>query len=185
MFARTERLLLRPGWIEDAPALAAAIADEAIVTKLSRVPWPYRLEDAEAFLGASQPADASANDLPRFLIWLRTHGAPKLIGGIGLQRTETGAELGYWIVRDYWGLGFATEAARAVVALADESLRLPTLEAGHFVDNPASGRVLQKLGFQPTGRTTGLYSTARGAIAPSLRYERRAMNLEARATLAA
>ena len=50
MFARTERLLLRPGWAEDAPALAAAIADEMIVRNLATAPWPYRLRDAEAFL---------------------------------------------------------------------------------------------------------------------------------------
>ncbi len=50
MFARTPRLLLRPGWSEDAPALAEAIGDPAVVGKLARAPWPYRLEDAEAFI---------------------------------------------------------------------------------------------------------------------------------------
>ena len=52
MFARTERLLLRPGWAEDAPELARAIADEQVVRNLATAPWPYRLEDAEAFLAA-------------------------------------------------------------------------------------------------------------------------------------
>ena len=46
MFARTERLLLRPGWAEDAPALARAIADEAIVRNLATAPWPYGIDDA-------------------------------------------------------------------------------------------------------------------------------------------
>ncbi len=50
MFARTPRLLLRPGFPEDAPALAVAIADEAIVRNLATAPWPYRMRDAEAFL---------------------------------------------------------------------------------------------------------------------------------------
>ncbi|HEX5034503.1 MAG TPA: GNAT family N-acetyltransferase, partial [bacterium] len=71
MFARTERLLLRPGWAEDAPALAAAIADEMIVRNLATAPWPYRLRDAEAFL--AQPRDPV---LPSFLIFERTDGAP-------------------------------------------------------------------------------------------------------------
>ena len=52
MFARTERLLLRPGWAEDAPALARAIGDEMIVRNLAVVPWPYSLRDAEAFLAS-------------------------------------------------------------------------------------------------------------------------------------
>ena len=52
MFARTPRLLLRPGFPEDAPALAGAIADEAIVRNLATAPWPYRMRDAEAFLAS-------------------------------------------------------------------------------------------------------------------------------------
>ena len=68
MFARTERLLLRPGWAEDAPALAAAIADEMIVRNLATAPWPYRLRDAEAFL--AQPRDPV---LPSFLIFAVNH----------------------------------------------------------------------------------------------------------------
>ena len=72
MFARTERLLLRPGWAEDAPALAAAIADEMIVRNLATAPWPYSLRDAEAFL--AQPRDPV---LPSFLIFARTDGRAK------------------------------------------------------------------------------------------------------------
>jgi len=145
MFARTQRLLLRPGWKEDAPALAAAIGDLAVVSKLARAPWPYRIEDAQGFLAADH------DSLPNFLMFARTHGAPRLVGGIGLSECDQGVELGYWIARSYWGLGFATEAGRAVVDIADRALRLPRLVAGHFSTNPASGRVLQKLGFQPTG----------------------------------
>ena len=162
MFARTERLLLRPGWREDAPALFQAIADEPIVRNLAQAPWPYRPADAEAFLERERgPRDAAC------LIFLRTRGAPKLIGGIGFAPTDHGeAEFGYWIARPYWGLGFATEAGRAVIANARDSLRLPRLEAGHFLDNPASGRVLTKLGFRPTGRIVARYSAGRRAEAP-------------------
>ena len=157
MFTITKRLLLRPGWIEDAPALAEAIADKAIVTKLERVPWPYHLHDAEAFL-----AEARDPRYPDLLIFARTLGAPRLVGGIGLHRDAEGeAELGYWIARPYWGLGFATEAGDAVVRMARESLKHPKLVAGHFIDNPASGRVLHKLGFRPTGRTIARHSSAR------------------------
>ena len=143
MFAITERLLLRPGWAEDAPALSRAIGDEAVVRHLARVPWPYALGDAERFL--AWPVDPLR---PRFLIFLRETGA--LVGGIGLHG-EVEAELGYWVSRAYWARGLATEAGRAVVALADCSLRLPRLVSAHALDNPASGAVLRKLGFRPGG----------------------------------
>ncbi|ATE66666.1 GNAT family N-acetyltransferase [Rhizorhabdus dicambivorans] len=168
MFARTPRLLLRPGWMEDARALADAIGDFAVAGRLARVPWPYRLEDAEAFLAADP------GPLPNFLIFARTHGAPRLVGGIGLEPHADGAELGYWIARPYWGLGFATEAGRAVVDLADRGLRLPRLVAGHFAENRASAHVLEKLGFEPTGTVSARSCAARGSLEPCVDYVRTA-----------
>jgi RimJ/RimL family protein N-acetyltransferase len=166
MFARTERLLLRPGWAEDAPALAQAIADEAIVRNLAVVPWPYSLRDAEAFLAA--PRDPV---LPSFLIFERTAGEPLLVGSCGLGRRPSGnVELGYWIARAHWGRGFATEAAAQLVEIA-RTLGLARLEASHFLDNPASGRVLEKLGFQSTGMVAPRLSCARGMEIPA-RYFR-------------
>ena len=168
MFARTERLLLRPGWAEDAPALARAIADEAVVRNLATAPWPYGLADAEAFLAS--PSDPA---LPRFLITERTDAAPRLIGACGLARRSSGnVELGYWIARAHWGQGFATEAGLALVEIA-RTLKLPRLEASHFVDNPASGRVLDKLGFIATGLSAERYSCARGGDAVSRLYRLR------------
>lgn len=162
MFARTERLLLRPGWREDAPALHAAIADQAIVRNLATAPWPYRIEDAESFLARERGVDE-----PSFLMFRRTAGAPRLVGSIGLGRTPDGeTELGYWIARPYWGLGYATEAGRAVIDLARDSLRLKRITAGHFLDNPASGRVLEKLGFRSTGRIVPRHSAGRGTSTP-------------------
>ena len=166
MFARTERLLLRPGWAEDAAALHRAIGDEAVVRNLATAPWPYSRAHAEDFLAAERD-----ERLPSFLIVARTQGAPRLVGGIGLGRDPSGAiELGYWIARPYWGLGFATEAGRAIVELARETLRLPPLVAGHFVDNPASGHVLRKLGFRPTGQVVNRHSSGRGGSAPCALY---------------
>ena len=157
MFARTERLLLRPGWAEDAPALATAIADEMIVRNLATAPWPYSLRDAEAFL--AQPRDPV---LPSFLIFERTDGEPRLVGSCGLGRRPSGAvELGYWIARPFWGRGIATEAATALIEIA-RTMGLTRLEGSHFLDNPASGRVLEKLGFEPLGITAPRMSCARG-----------------------
>jgi RimJ/RimL family protein N-acetyltransferase len=168
MFARTDRLLLRPGWAEDAPELARAIADEQIVRNLATPPWPYALKDAEAFLAS--PRDPV---MPSFLITERTAGAPRIVGSCGLGRRPSGAvEMGYWIARPYWGQGFATEAAHALIDIA-RTLKLPRLEASHFVDNPASGRVLEKLGFVPTGLSATRYSCARGGEAIAKLYRLR------------
>lgn len=155
MFARTERLLLRPIWPEDASALHAAIADEGIVRNLARAPWPYTSDDAARFAGFEHP-----QMFPNFMLMLRTDGAPKLIGSCGLGERDGEAELGYWIARPYWGQGFAAESARAVVDVA-RALGHRRLVSGHFIDNPASGRVLRKIGFRPLGRVERRYSAAR------------------------
>ena len=162
MFARTPRLLLRPGFPEDAPALARAIGDEAIVRNLAVVPWPYSLRDAEAFLAS--PRDPI---LPSLLIFERSDAAPRLVGSCGLGRRPSGAvEMGYWISRPFWGRGVATEACSALIEIA-RTLGLRQLEASHFIDNPASARVLDKLGFQSTGLIAPRMSCARGTEVPA------------------
>lgn len=166
MFARTPRLLLRPGWMEDAPALAAAIGDAAVLRNLIHVPAAYSIADAQAFL--AQPQDPR---LPRLLAFTRTNGAPRLVGGCGVHRTgDDGVELGYWIARPYWGLGFATEAARAVMSMA-RAAGVRDIRAAHFADNPASGNVLRKIGFRFTGRAERRFSLGRGAAADCLLFE--------------
>jgi RimJ/RimL family protein N-acetyltransferase len=157
MFAITQRLLLRPGWAEDAPALAEAIAHEAVAMKLARLPWPYTQSDAAFWLSLPR-SGSDAN----FLIFSRTMGAPRLIGGVGLHDQDGETEIGYWLSPPYWGLGFATEAARAVVDIARHTLKLPRLVSGHFVDNPASGHVLRKIGLKPTGKVEPRECVARG-----------------------
>jgi RimJ/RimL family protein N-acetyltransferase len=166
MFARTKRLTLRPGWPEDAPAVARAIGHEAVVRMLAKAPWPYRLADAESFLSRPRGAGEAF-----FLILGHEDGYPRPIGGIGLAPDADGHELGYWLAPEAWGRGYATEAGRAVVAIARDALRLKRLHAGPFVDNPASGRVLQKLGFRATGMVKGRYSAGRGAITPCRLFE--------------
>ena len=162
MFARTPRLLLRPGFPEDAPALVSAIADEAIARGLANVPWPYRMRDAEAYLAS--PRDPI---LPSLLIFELGTGAPQLVGSCGLSRRPSGAvELGYWIAKPFWGRGLATEACTALIAIG-RSLGLERLEGSHFLDNPASGRVLEKLGFEPSGIVAPRLSCARGIEVPA------------------
>lgn len=165
MFARTERLLLRPSWPEDAGPLFRAIADEAIVRNLARAPWPYSFEDAVRFVGGDR------QDLfPSFILYQRTSGAPVIVGACGLSQQGDAAEMGYWIARPYWGQGFASEAGRAVIDIA-RTIGHKKLVAGHFADNPASGSVLRKLGFCLTGKREERFSAGRGGAATALLYE--------------
>jgi RimJ/RimL family protein N-acetyltransferase len=182
MFARTPRLLLRPGFPEDAPALAAALADRSVVRNLAVVPWPYTLRDAEAFL--VRPRDPV---LPSLLIFERTGGGPELVGACGLGRRPSGAvELGYWVRRSHWGRGLATEACTALVDIA-RTLGLASIEASHFVDNPKSGRVLDKLGFEALGIIAPRMSCARGKEVPArlMRLRLGALSAETAGALAA
>ncbi len=160
MFARTKRLTLRPGWPEDAPALAQAIAHESVTAMLVRAPWPYRVADAESFLAMPRgPHD------PNFLIETMEDGAPRLVGGIELMHGDHGHELGYWLTPDAWGRGYATEAGRAVLQIARHGLGLRKVVSSHALDNPASGKVLRKLGFREVGRAAR-HSVARGREMP-------------------
>jgi RimJ/RimL family protein N-acetyltransferase len=165
MFARTQRLLLRPIWPEDASALYKAVADEAIVRNLARAPWPYTLCDAAQF--AALEHDEMH---PNFMLMLRTDGAPQLVGSCGLADRDGETEIGYWLARPFWGMGLATEAARAVIAVA-KALGHRKLVSGHFIDNPASGRVLRKIGFRPLGRVEPRYSAGRAAHVDCALYE--------------
>jgi RimJ/RimL family protein N-acetyltransferase len=101
------------------------------------------------------------------LVCERTSCAPQLVGSVGLGRRPSGAvELGYWISRPFWGRGVATEACTALLDIA-RALGLKQLEASHFIDNPASARVLDKLGFESTGIIAPRMSCARGAEVPA------------------
>ncbi len=165
MFARTKRLMLRPSWPEDAPALAAAIGEARVARMLTRVPHPYTLADAQAFVALPR----SAHDA-RFLVFAHEGDAPELVGGIGISDEGGTPQLGYWLKPDAWGRGYATEAGRAVIDMARHALPIGRLGAWHFLDNPASGRVLHKLGFRPTGAVMAKASAAREGEFPSAAY---------------
>lgn len=164
MFIRSERLFLRPGWPEEWAELLAAINDERVVRNLARAPWPYTADDARAFL--VQPSERM---LPRFFITLPTADGAKLVGSVGLGLDDGEINLGYWIARPYWGQGYASEAARAVLSQA-RALGHRRIVAHHFTDNPASGRVLAKAGFKPTGERRIRYSAGRQGVAMSVGY---------------
>jgi RimJ/RimL family protein N-acetyltransferase len=157
MFIRTERLFLRPAWAEDAAELTRAIGQEAVVRMLARVPWPYGEEHARAWIETSH-----SPLLPDLLVTL-PEAAGRIVGACGLHKEEEGRiEVGYWIEPAHWNRGYATEALSGLLPLA-RTLGHQRIVGRHAVDNPASGRVLRKAGFRPTGRARAFHSLGRGA----------------------
>ena len=103
----------------------------------------------------------------------RTLGAPQLIGGIGLVRGEDcRIELGFWITRRCWGLGFASEAGLAMVDIARHALGLDEISAFAFASNVSSQNVLAKLGFERSGQVRR-HCLARDAELPAVSYRLR------------
>lgn len=147
MFVRTPRLTLRPGWPEDAAAITQAIAHEEVAFKLARLPWPYEVHHAAEWLAR----DPDARGDVTLMILAHEGPVPRLVGAVGIHPDEHGHELGYWLTPAAWGRGYATEAGRAMLGVARYAMGLRRLNSGHFLDNPASGHVLTKLGFRRVG----------------------------------
>ncbi len=140
----TERLMLRRPTLADVTAIARLANDRRIAVNTRRLPHPYSQEHAVAFVRSL--ADEIRNTV--FLIELES--AP--IGLVGVDWREPDApELGYWLGVDYWGRGFGTEAARAVIDFTFEEFDVESLFSGARVTNPSSRNILEKCGFQWSG----------------------------------
>ena len=162
---QTERLTLRNLTADDAPRVAELAGDWHVARMTARLPYPYSRADATAWIAEL----GQASDEVVFAI---VHEG-QLIGCFGyVVKDRRTAEIGYWIGRPFWGHGFATEAGRALVDHCFRCAGFTRLTCCHFVDNPASGRVIEKLGFRLVGPCSG-YSEARAEEAPTLTYERR------------
>ena len=141
----SERLLLRSLTLEDAQDVQHLAGERDIASTLSNMPHPYEDGMAEEWI-RSCASKFEKDEALNFAIIRRTD--KKLIGGIEfrLDRENESGELGYWIGKPYWNCGYATEAARAVVAYGFEVLKLNRVHAKHFKRNAASRRVLEKIG---------------------------------------
>lgn len=162
---KTERLRLRRPRKGDAGRIASLANDFDVARMTARMPYPYGLDDARAWLEA-----VPLKDPAREAVFAVEADGEGLIGMLGFHPGEHGhAELGYWLGRPYWGRGYATEAARAAMGWAERDWRRRMVVAGHFADNPASGEVLCKADFLYTGEVLEQPSRARGARATSRR----------------
>jgi ribosomal-protein-alanine N-acetyltransferase len=151
------RLVLRPFHGEDAAETRRLAGDRRIADTTAAIPHPYPEGLAETWI-ATHAARYAARLEVTFAVTERDGGA--LVGACGLMvaRVPYRAELGYWIAPDRWGRGYATEAARAVVAFGFETWGLARIEASHFLRNPASGRVLEKIGMRREGVLRGYFT---------------------------
>jgi [ribosomal protein S5]-alanine N-acetyltransferase len=143
----TTRLRLRPYSEADIVDLLPLIGTREVAATTLRIAHPYTEQDATAFLALSRESGK---------LWLATtlRSDGRQIGGVGLRIDDQHkhAELGYWLGVPYWGQGYATEAAREILRYGFEDLGLHRIFASHFKHNPASGRILLKLGMRHEGR---------------------------------
>ena len=158
--------MLRPFGFGDAEALHRLINDWEVTRTLAVVPFPYHRDMADSWIAA---ADRQLRDGTGYHLAITGQEGDReiLVGSVGL-RLEPGvrsAHLGYWVGRQFWGHGVATEAAGRLVRWSLANLDIDRIEAAVATDNPASGAVLRRIGFHQTGEGTG-HSVARGADHP-------------------
>ena len=148
---KTRRLILRPHTMADAPAIAKHLESGEVAATMVSVPNPYGLKDAETWLN-SLPTRRENGDVMFAITFQDTR---EFIGNIGLNSIDIDsarAEIGYWIAKSYWGQGYGTEAAAAVIDYGFTVMELNRIYATHFRNNPASGCIMQKVGMTYEGR---------------------------------
>ncbi len=146
----SERLILRPLRDDDAMPMAALVNDRRIADGTLNIPFPYDLHHAETFIESQREARRKGTHLASAL---ERKSDGQLLGGAGLvfQLEYERAEMGYWLGVPYWNQGYVTEAGRVLLDFAFRDAGLNRVYATHFSDNPASGRVMQKLGMTREG----------------------------------
>lgn len=145
----TARLLLRPFTLTDAPEVQRLAGDRRVAEMTASMPHPYDDGVAETWIG-SHPEGYEVGRV-ELAVTLRPIGT--LVGAIGLfvAHEHERAELGFWIGVPYWNQGYCTEAAREVLRYGFGHLGLHRIQANHYARNPASGRVMQKIGMTREG----------------------------------
>ncbi len=147
---KTGRLIMRPFDISDASEVQRMAGDRAVADTTSNIPHPYEDGMAEEWIN-SHPQEFKDEKGCTFAITIKD--TSQLAGAIGLKITQAHerAELGYWIGREYWGNGYCTEAAQSLIEYGFSILGINRIEATYMMRNPASGRVMQKLGMKHEG----------------------------------
>ena len=153
MFVRTERLFLRPGWPEDLDDVVRALEGEGLGPRDGAASPDDSSGSAGECLAREYLERPCDPRLPRFFMYLRAPGGPRLVGGVSFDRDEAGdeVEMNYWIAPRFRGRGYAAEAVGAALREA-RSLGYRRIYANHVAGGWASSQVLESVGFQDTGR---------------------------------
>ncbi|AIQ48488.1 acetyltransferase [Paenibacillus sp. FSL R7-0273] len=146
----TERLLLRLFTSSDAAAVARLCNNYNIYKTTLYLPYPYTLEDALSWIDRHE-GNFDARLMYEFAVTDKLSG--EVYGAIALSCNEksNNGELAYWIGEEYWGRGYATEAAEAMVDFAFEDRHYHKVFARYFSSNTASGKVMEKIGMSKEG----------------------------------
>jgi ribosomal-protein-alanine N-acetyltransferase len=147
----TERLVLRALRSDDAQTVARLAGRREIAHTTISIPHPYSVEQAREWIATHAGQGSPSKER---VLGITTKADDQLIGAVSLREIDTEhsqAEMGFWIGVDRWGKGYAAEAARAVIAYAFGELKLNRVYAHHMARNPASGRVLEKIGMKWEG----------------------------------
>lgn len=149
MYLTTERLRLRPYNIEDAP-YAQKLAKDRELAETTFLPHPYTLEAAENWISSHSKLIENGEAFP-FAVVLKMEN--RLIGTMTLriEKLHNKGELAYWVGKDYWNKGYATEAARKVIDFGFKEQNLNRIWAPVMSKNKASGKVMQKIGLKYEG----------------------------------
>lgn len=144
MKLRTQRLTLRPPALADAARVSLLAGEYEVASMTGTIPHPLSEQMAAEWIGEVSKGEEGV------VFMIEQGGA--IIGCTGYRAFgDDHAELGYWIGKPFWGNGYATEAVRALIAHAFDADGFDYLRAGYFSDNPASARVIEKLGFVAQG----------------------------------
>jgi RimJ/RimL family protein N-acetyltransferase len=147
----TERLVLRPFEAIDAGEVHAIVSDREIAYNTAHIPHPYPDGMAVEWIERTN-ARWETGESAVFAAALRSDGRIVAAVGLEIEPHHRRAELGYWVARPFWNAGYATEGARAVVEFGFRDLGLNRVQAHHYSRNPASGKVMQKIGMTFEGR---------------------------------
>ncbi|WP_164781666.1 GNAT family protein [Mesorhizobium sp. M7A.F.Ca.MR.148.00.0.0] len=158
----TERLVMRAPHEGDVAQLVELADNRHVAEMLARMPHPYGEPEARSFLAMTKSRRAG------IAYALTLAGTDTFVGCAGLNTTDRGLELGYWIGEPHWKKGYATEAAHALVDLAFQRTSIQVLHASTRVINPASRRVIHKCGFQYAGQ--GMLNSIVAGQVPVERY---------------
>lgn len=147
----TKRLLLRPFKLADGPRVKDLAGNIAIADTTLNIPHPYKNGMAEEWISTHEAKFKSGEMINSAIILKSTDSLIGAIGLLSINMRFNRAELGYWVAKEYWSQGYCPEAAKAILEYGFQKIDLHKITATHITRNPASGKVMRKIGMKKEG----------------------------------